>query len=127
MTNKYSTYGNLAQKPERQRTNPLKPRQTGARGIKTQVNGALRRNVLVLCFVAAIAAMVVVYMQCCIANAGYKLDSIRHNLIKTKQANEQLQLDISRLKTPRRIQYIATTELGMVLPAKVFYAHKNQQ
>ena len=46
--------------------------------------------------------------------------------IKASRGYELLQLEISQLKSPERIQQIATTQLGMEVPRKVYFAHENK-
>jgi len=41
---------------------------------------------------------------------------------KLEKDNELLRLEIAKLKSPQRIQQIATTQLGMVTPQNTYYA-----
>lgn len=47
---------------------------------------------------------------------------LENQLNSLKEENNFLHLDIAHLKSPDRIQEIATKKLGMVLPDKFFFA-----
>ncbi|OIQ12458.1 cell division protein FtsL [Neomoorella thermoacetica] len=47
---------------------------------------------------------------------GYKIDSLKRELSTLQRENEQLQLEVARLKAPERVARVATTKLGMVEP-----------
>lgn len=57
-----------------------------------------------------------------IIRSGYELVQMKLQVLKLEKENELLQLDIAKLKSPQRIQNIATTELGMVIPQSVYCA-----
>ncbi|MCG0276993.1 MAG: cell division protein FtsL [Thermanaeromonas sp.] len=48
---------------------------------------------------------------------GYELTRIKREILALQQANEQLELEVARLKSPERVAELATTKLGMVKPA----------
>ncbi len=54
--------------------------------------------------------------------AGYQLVDLKDQAAKLEKENELLRLDIARLKSPERIQQIATRDLGMVVPKNTYYA-----
>ncbi|OIQ59514.1 cell division protein FtsL [Moorella thermoacetica] len=47
---------------------------------------------------------------------GYKIDSMKRELSTLQRENEQLQLEVARLKAPERVARVATSKLGMVEP-----------
>jgi cell division protein FtsL len=89
---------------------------------KSTVNTALRVKCLTVVLLLAITAMFITIRSEVIIRAGYDLVQTKAQLIKAEKENELLRLDIAKLKSPQRIQAIATTELGMVVPANVYYA-----
>jgi cell division protein FtsL len=50
------------------------------------------------------------------AETGYAILRHQHELVKLRAENARLSLQASALKSPQRIEYYATTELGMVPP-----------
>lgn len=59
------------------------------------------------------------------ANRSYELQTLRIKLTDIQNENTFLHLDIAHLKSPERIQEIATKKLGMVVPDKFFFANDN--
>lgn len=47
---------------------------------------------------------------------GYELARLQKEILNLKQANQQLELEVTRLKSPERVAKLATTRLGMVKP-----------
>lgn len=83
---------------------------------------ALRAKCLVtVILVAAIAVFGTVRSET-IIRSGYDLVQMKSQALSIQRENELLRLDIAKLKSPQRIQYIATAELGMVMPQKVYCA-----
>lgn len=83
---------------------------------------ALRVRCLVLAVIMAVAAMFTTVRSEAIVRAGYDLVQLKAQAAKTERENEALKLEIARLKSPQRIQNIATSQLGMVVPQGVYYA-----
>jgi cell division protein FtsL len=67
-------------------------------------------------------AMLVTMQSASIVNAGYELVQIKAQMAALEKNNDQLKLDIAKLKSPQRIQAIATQDLGMIIPKSVYYA-----
>ena len=87
-----------------------------------QLNIALRTKCLITVVLVAVLAIFVTARSEAIIRAGYDLVQIKSQAISLQRENELLRLDIAKLKSPQRIQYIATAELGMVLPQNVYRA-----
>jgi len=87
-----------------------------------QLNIALRTKCLITVVLVAVVAIFVTARSEVIIRAGYDLVQIKSQAISLQRENEQLQLDIAKLKAPQRIQYIATAELGMVVPKNIYHA-----
>jgi cell division protein FtsL len=87
-------------------------------------NNSFKRKCLQLIFLIAAAAMLVTMQSESIVRAGYGLVELKAEAAKLEKENELLRLDIARLKSPERIQHIATRQLGMVMPQNTYYAAK---
>lgn len=86
------------------------------------VNTVLRVKLLTVVTLLALIAMFITVRSEAIIGAGYDLVQSKAQLIKAERENELLRLDIAKLKSPQRIQAIATKELGMVVPPDVYHA-----
>lgn len=82
---------------------------------------AKNRCLTVLIFLAALA-MFVAMQSSTIVGSGYELVQMKAQVARIEKENEQLRLDIAKLKSPQRIQQIATSQLGMVKPQGVYLA-----
>lgn len=47
---------------------------------------------------------------------GYELARLKKEISTLQQANERLQLEVARLRSPEHVAQVATTRLGMVKP-----------
>jgi len=79
---------------------------------------ALRVKCLTTVTMIVLAAMFLTACSEAIIRSGYELVQMKLQVIKE---NELLQLDIAKLKSPQRIQNIATVELGMIMPQNVYF------
>jgi len=87
-----------------------------------KVNKSLRSKCLILAATLAVMAMAVTLQSEFIVRSGYTLVQLKAQAAKLEKENELLRLDIAKLKSPQRIQQIATSQLGMVMPQTVLYA-----
>jgi len=92
---------------------------------KSRINTNLRAKCFIIVIMAAVIAMFVTMRSETIIRAGYDLVQMKAQLIKLEKENDSLRLDIAKLKSPQRIQSIATTELGMVVPQNIYCAANN--
>lgn len=83
---------------------------------------ALRVKCLITVLLVAAVAVVVTVRSEAIVRSGYELVQMKSKSLSLQKENELLRLDIAKLKSPQRIQEIATVELGMVMPKHVYYA-----
>lgn len=83
---------------------------------------ALRVKCLTTVTMIVLAAMFLTACSEAIIRSGYELVQMKLQVIKLEKENELLQLDIAKLKSPQRIQRIATVELGMVMPQNIYFA-----
>jgi len=82
----------------------------------------LRTHCLITVVLIAVVVIFVTVRSEAIIRAGYDLVQLKSQAISLQRENELLRLDIAKLKSPQRIQSIATTELGMVMPQTVYRA-----
>jgi cell division protein FtsL len=83
---------------------------------------ALRVKCLTTAIIVVFVAMFLTACSEAIIRSGYELVQMKLQVIKLEKENELLKLDIAKLRSPQRIQNIATAELGMVMPQSVYYA-----
>lgn len=88
---------------------------------------ALRVKCLITVLLIAAVAVVVTVRSESIVRAGYELVQLKSQALNVQKENELLRLEIAKLKSPQRIQKIATVELGMVMPQNVYYAESLPQ
>ena len=55
---------------------------------------------------------------------GYEVVSAQHQVVQLKKDNDTLAVEVATLKSPTRVQKIATEELGLVLPDSFVYSTK---
>ncbi len=80
----------------------------------------------IILFLTAMA-MVLTIQSSLIVKAGYEVVQTKSEILKLEKENELLQLDIAKMKSPQRIQTIATKDLGMVAPQNVYHASAASQ
>lgn len=97
--------------------------------VKSQpiVNKKLRMECLIFIVVFAVLAMVTTLRSGTIVAEGYALVRGKMEVSKLEQENERLRLEIAQMRSPQRIQQIAVSELGMVIPDDVYFAPKKGQ
>lgn len=83
---------------------------------------ALRVKCLTTVIIVAFVAMFSTAYSEVIIRSGYELVQMKLHVIKLEKENELIKLEIAKLRSPQRIQNIATAELGMVMPQRVYYA-----
>lgn len=85
-------------------------------------NRSLRVRCLTLAVFLTVMGVFVMARSAMIVSEGYALVEMKSQAIKLDKENEVLRLEVAKLKSPQRIQAIATTQLGMVVPANVYCA-----
>ena len=88
----------------------------------TKINLQLRKKCFALISMIAVLAMLVTLQSASIVKAGYELVQIKAQMAMLERENDQVRLEVARLKSPQRIQTIATKELGMTTPKAVYHA-----
>ena len=91
------------------------------------LNTHLRSRCLLLVLLLAVMGMVLTTCSSIGASRGYELVHAQQAAVRLEQENEQLKIEIARLKSPQRIQSIAAKDLGMVIPNQVYFASDKHQ
>lgn len=94
--------------------------------VKRVLARKFRSHCGVLFIVMTVMALVVVAQSAIKASRGYELIEVQSQADAMEAENKRLQLEISQLKAPERIQHIAVTQLGMEVPRKVYFARENK-
>ena len=55
-----------------------------------------------------------------IVQSEYELWALKRQYTNEMKATDQSKLDLARLKSPERIQQLAASRIGMIVPAKVY-------
>lgn len=96
-----------------------------AKNVNVNVNNALRsRCIILFVIVVALAGFFILRSGAAASNAYY-LNQLKNQSTVLEAENSRLHLEIAHLKSPERIQSIATQELGMIVPDKFFFSTKN--
>ncbi len=90
----------------------------------TVLDTNLRSRARVLFLLVAALAMIVVVRSGISASRGYALVAVQQQAQQLEQENERLRIEIATLKSPQRIKAIATEELGMEVPKKMYFTHE---
>lgn len=88
------------------------------------LNNALRSRCIILFVAVSLLAGFFILRSGVAASSAYQLNQIKNQATKLEAENSRLHLEIAHLKSPERIQSIATKDLGMILPDKFFFATK---
>jgi cell division protein FtsL len=88
---------------------------------KTRPDSGLKRKYLQLIVLLAAVAMIVTVQSESLVRSGYNLVELKQQAAKLEKENELLRLDIAKMKSPERIEQIATQNMGMVVPKNTYY------
>ncbi|WP_296895814.1 cell division protein FtsL [uncultured Megamonas sp.] len=88
------------------------------------LNNALRSRCIILFVIVVAMAGFFILRSGVAASDAYHLNQLKNQSTKLEAENSRLHLEIAHLKSPERIQSIATNELGMILPDKFFFSTK---
>lgn len=86
------------------------------------LNTHLRSRCFFLLLLLSIMAMLVTVRSGMSASRGYELVKLQQQADSLEKENDRLKIDIAQLKSPQRIQRIATEKLGMVVPQAVYFS-----
>lgn len=84
----------------------------------------LRSRCQIAFIIISILAMLVTIRSGISASRGYALVATQSQAQQLEQENERLRVEIAKLKSPQRIKQIASEELGMVIPKKMYFSHE---
>lgn len=76
----------------------------------------LRRKWLSLIFLILALSIIIVAQNDHLVRNGYKLVKMKEYAAELEKENQTLRIDIAKLKSPERIEDIATHQLGLVWP-----------
>lgn len=94
-------------------------------GVLTGQDVRLKRNLkdmsfLYLSVLASVAAVLIIFgfiwSRLMVVNVGYEISKANSTRAELIEQNKRLKLDYMRLKSPERIESIATNELGLINP-----------
>ncbi len=91
---------------------------------RPKLDHLLRSRCRLAFIVISVLAMLVVIRSGISASRGYALVETHNQAQRIEQENERLRIEIARLKSPQRIQQIASEELGMGVPNKMYFSHE---
>ena len=91
---------------------------------RPKLDHLLRSRCRVAFIIISILAMTVIVRSGISASRGYVLVATQSQAQQLEQENERLRVDIAKLKSPQRIKQIASEELGMVVPKKMYFSHE---
>jgi cell division protein FtsL len=89
---------------------------------RLRLDAPLRRKCLLLVVVLSLMAIIMTVQSELLVRSGYELVEIKMQVASMEKENEALHLDVAKLKSPGRIEHIATGQMGMILPAVVYHA-----
>lgn len=91
---------------------------------RLRLDAPLRKKCLVLVVMLSLMAMIMTVQSEFIVRSGYELVAMKMQVASMERENEALHLDVAKLKSPERIERIATEQLGMFLPSVVYHAQE---
>ena len=62
-----------------------------------------------------------------LAEKGYEMQDLRTQVITLEKQNESMRIEIAQLESPKRIQSIAESKLGMYVPKSAVYGSAGSQ
>ena len=101
---------------------PKKEERKARPKVQTRLNSGLRSRVFGMVLLLAAGAAALTFFSSMNASRGYALVQMQNETKQLEMENRQLQLEISKLKSPQRIKDIATKDLGMSVPEEVYFA-----
>jgi len=90
-----------------------------------KVDRDLRKKCIILIAVFAAMAMFTTIRSEAIVSRGYALVQVKSQATNLESENERLKLEVAKLKSPQRIKNMAMSNLGMIVPEKVYFASQS--
>lgn len=91
------------------------------------INTVLRQRCFWLAALVFLMVVLLLVQREVIVREGYTLVAAKGQITKMEKQNEQLRVEIAQLKSPQRIQGIAISQLGMVVPQNILYADASKK
>ena len=89
--------------------------------VKTGVYAKSFKKVLEIIMFAASIVGTIYFFNGAIIQKEYQMSSIRAEVMTLERENESRRMEVARLESPSRIEKIAETTLGMVVPESAVY------
>ena len=89
--------------------------------VKTGVYAKSFKKVLEIIMFAASIVGTIYFFNGAIIQKEYQMSSIRAEVMTLERENESRRMEVARLESPSRIENIAETTLGMVVPESAVY------
>ena len=93
---------------------------------RPHINTNLRSRALVLALVLTTAASIITARSILNAVRGAEMLQTVREATQLENENQELELEISKLKSPQHIKDVAINRLGMVVPRDVYFAAEKQ-
>ncbi len=93
---------------------------------RPHINTNLRSRALVLAMVLTVAASIITARSILSAVRGAEMLQTVREATQLESENQELEIEINRLKSPQHIKDFAINHLGMVVPKDVYFAADKQ-
>lgn len=80
------------------------------------------RLIFLIAFIA-ILSLVYIWSRVQVVQYGYEINKLNHTVQRLVEENKKLQVEVSALRSPDRIQYLAEKKLNMQMPRPDQIAH----
>jgi|GEM_PF-717251 len=119
----YAENASVAVPAQRPAWEPVRSKETAKR---PHINTNLRSQALILTLALITAVSIITARSIMSAVRGTELVQTIREAEQLENENLQLELEISRLKSPQHIKDFAINHLGMVVPKDVYFAAEKQ-
>ncbi|MBR4695259.1 MAG: cell division protein FtsL [Selenomonadaceae bacterium] len=119
----HETYPEHVEEKTRPKPVLVKPKRSFQKA-QMMLDKPLRSRCRTLFIVFTVLAMAVTIRSGISASRGYVLVDTQQRAQVLEQENERMRIEIAQLKSPQRIKAIATEELGLQVPTKVYFGHE---
>lgn len=89
--------------------------------IVREIDAARQRQLLQTVGIVGFLALVILFsawQRFALLGHGYEMQRMQHERAEEEEINRQLRLEIETLRSPARIEHIATTDLHLVTPTR---------
>lgn len=123
----------MSLRPSSVRTAKPAARRHQLRVVRTRKRGLIKRGasrrvapIIALASILIVATVfAVVLEQIVLAQTGFKMDTLRREIVAAESEHARLVLKVAKLSSKERIEQVAIQQLGMVQPQQVEYIVAN--